>query len=84
MAKKPFYLLILELIEKKIPMVRSSQGEEDEIIMLCDILAEAEIPPLIRVMIALQLRNFSELLSSHDEQKTKAYLLQTMEKVTTN
>jgi hypothetical protein len=84
MAKKPFYDLILELIKKKIPMVRSSQGEENEIIMLCDILAEAEIPPLIRAMVALQLLRFSESLSSHDEQRTKEYLLQAMEKVKTN
>lgn len=81
MAKKPIYEIILKMIEEKIPNVLSSQQDEFEIKMLCNILAEAEIPPLIRVMVALQLRTFSDSLSSHDEQKTKAYLLQTKEKI---
>jgi hypothetical protein len=84
MAKKPFHTLILDVIEKKIPGVRASQAEEDEIVMLCDILAGAIIPLTIQLVVLSRLNQFAALLSSHDEQTTKAYLLRTIKIISTD
>jgi hypothetical protein len=81
-VKKPLAELIVAMIEKSIPKVRSSDYEEATIKMLSEALIEAtDITDWQRALVLNRFQVFASHLISADEQRLKRYLLEAIEKL---